>query len=67
MYIHTYIHLYIYIYIYILVQNLTQVCVYTVSFRPIQFLCILLLEERCVQAQALQHCREASQVPACLT
>ena len=39
---------------------------HTVIFSPIQFLCILLLEERCVQGQALQHCSKGSQVPACL-
>ena len=34
-----------------------------VIFSPIQFLCILLLEERCVQVQALQLFSEGSQVP----
>ena len=34
-----------------------------VIFSPIQFLCNLLLEERCVQVQALQLCSEGSQVP----
>ena len=29
------------------------------------FLCILLLEERYVQVQALQQCSKGSQVPAC--
>ena len=36
-------------------------------FSPILFLCILLLKERCVQVQALQHCSKGSQVPVCLT
>ena len=40
---------------------------HTVIFSSIQFLCILLLEERCVQIQALQHCSRGSQVPACLS
>ena len=31
-----------------------QLCIHMVIFSPIQFLCILLLEERCVQVQALQ-------------
>ena len=39
---------------------------HAVIFSPIQFLCILLLEERCVQVQALQHCSKGPQVPACL-
>ena len=34
-----------------------------VIFSPIQFLCSLFLEERCVQVQALQLCSEGSQVP----
>ena len=37
-----------------------------VNFSPIWFLCILLLEERCVQVQALQLPSKASHVPACL-
>ena len=35
--------------------NLPQEHMHTVIFSPIQFLCILLLEERCVQVQALQQ------------
>ena len=35
------------------VQNLLQLLMVTVIFSPIQFPCILLLEERCVQVQAL--------------
>ena len=49
------------------VQNLSQLCMHAVIFSPIWFLCILLLEERCVQVRALQHCSKGSQVPACLT
>ena len=37
---------------------------HTVIFSPIQFLCILLLEERCVQEQAWQHCSTGPHVPA---
>ena len=37
-----------------------------VIFSPIQFLCVLLLEERCVQVQALQHCSKGSHVAACV-
>ena len=37
------------------VQNLPQLCLHAVIFSLIQFLCILLLEERCVQVQALQQ------------
>ena len=48
------------------VQNLPQLHMHLVIFSHIQFLCILLLEERCVQVQALQHCSKGSQVPACL-
>ena len=44
-------------------QNLTPLCLDTVIFSPTWFLCILLLEEGCVQMQALQHCCEGSQVP----
>ena len=44
---------------------------HTLNFSPIQFLCILLLQERCVQVQALQQRvpgpSKRSQVPACLT
>ena len=42
-----------------------------VIFSPVQFLCILLLEERYVQVQVLQQSvqgpSKGSQVPACLT
>ena len=48
------------------VQNLPQLCMHII-FSPVQSLCILLLEERCVQVQKLQHCSKGSQVPACLT
>ena len=34
---------------------------YVVIFGPIQFLCVLLLEEKCVQA--LQNCSKEAQVP----
>ena len=37
------------------------------ALRLAQFLCILLLEERCVQVQALQHYSKGAQVSACLT
>ena len=47
----------------LLVQNLPQLHVHAVIFSPIQFLCILLLEEMFVQVQALQHCSKGSQVP----
>ena len=40
-------------------------CACTVIFSPVWFLCILLLEERCVQVQTLQHSSEGSQSPAC--
>ena len=44
---------------------------HAVIFSPIQFLCILLLEEQCVQGQALQQRgpgpSKGAQVPACLT
>ena len=36
-------------------QNLLQLCMHRVIFSPMLFLCILLLEERCVQMQALQQ------------
>ena len=39
--------------------------IHVVIFSPIWFLCILLLEVRCVQVQALQHCSKGSQAPAC--
>ena len=49
---------------------LSRICLglpkHIVIFSPIWFLCILLLEERCVQVQALQLCSKASHVPACL-
>jgi len=48
------------------VQNLPQVCMHTVIFRPISSVCILLLEKRCIQVGAVGHCRKGSQVPACL-
>ena len=38
-----------------LVQSLSHCPMYAVSFSPTEFLCILLLEEQCVQVQALQH------------
>ena len=50
---------------YLNVLNLPQ-RMQAVIFNHIQFLCILLLQERCIQVQALQHCSEGSQVPACL-
>ena len=49
------------------VQNLPQLRIYEVIFSPIQFLCILLLEERCVQAKAFQHCRKGAMSQACLS
>ena len=49
------------------VQNLHQLSMRTVMFSPIQLFCILLLEERCVQVQALQHRSKGSQIPACLS
>ena len=42
------------------VQNLPQRHLDAVIFSPIQFLCILLLEERCVQ---VQHCSTAAEGP----
>lgn len=36
------------------VQNLPQLCVHEVIFSAIEILCVLLLEERCVQGQVLQ-------------
>ena len=45
------------------VKNLPQLWVHTVIFSPIQFLCVLLLKERCVQVQVLQLCSKGSQVP----
>ena len=47
--------------LYLLVHNSIQLLLHAAVFRPIQFLCILLLEKRCVQMQTL------SQVPACLS
>ena len=41
----------------------TQSITHAVIFSPIQFPWVLLLEERCVQVQALQHCSKASQIP----
>ena len=49
------------------VQNLPQLHIYEVIFSPIQFLCILLLEERCVQVKALQHCPKGPMPQACLS
>ena len=46
------------------ILNLPQLHRHTVIFSPIQFLCILLLEERCVQVQALQHCSNAAKCPS---
>ena len=46
------------------VQSLPQMHMHTVVFSPTQFLCILLLREKCVQVQTLQHCSKGSQVPA---
>ena len=37
-------------------------CMHAVIFSPIYFLCILLLKERYVQVQTLQHCSKGSQV-----
>ena len=37
-----------------------------VIFSPIQFLCILLLEERCVHVHALQRCPKGPMSQACL-
>ena len=39
----------------LVVHNLPQLHMHTVSFSPLQFLCILLLEETFVQVQALQQ------------
>ena len=50
-----------------LLQNLPQMCMHTAPYSPLQFLCILLLEERCVQVQAWQHCSTGFWVPACVT
>ena len=44
------------------VQNLPQLCIPIVIFSPIQFLCILFLEKRCVQVQALQQESPRSQL-----
>ena len=52
--------------LYLFVQNLPQPCMCTFIFSPVQFLCILLLEEKFVQVGALQHCGRGSQVPVCL-
>ena len=45
------------------VQNLSQLHRHAVIFSPMWFLCILLLEERFAQEQALQHLQQRSQVP----
>ena len=37
------------------VQNLPQLHMHAIMFSPIQFLCILLFKERCVQVQGLQR------------
>ena len=47
------------------VQNLPQLHRRKVIFSPLEFLCIFLFEERCVQIQVLQHCTKGSQVPDC--
>ena len=47
-------------------QNLSQLPMHTVIFSSVEFLSILLLEERCVQVQALQNCSKGSWVSACL-
>ena len=47
-----------------LVHNLPQLCMHTAIFSPLEFLCILLLEERFVQVQVLP---KGAQVPGCLT
>ena len=52
--------------LYIFVQNLLQLLMHTVIFNPTSFICILLLE-KCVQVQTLQHFSKGSQVPVCLT
>ena len=51
--------------LYLNVLNLPQLRVQAVIFNHIQFLCILLLQEGCIQVQALRHCSKGSQVPAC--
>ena len=48
------------------VQNWPQLHITCIYFSPIQFLCILLLKERCVQVQALQPFGKGFQVPVCL-
>ena len=45
----------------------THTCVHAVTFSPLYFLFILLLEEMFVQVQAMQHYNKRSQVPACLS
>ena len=47
------------------VQNLPQLHFHTVIFSLMQSFCILLLKERWVQTQALQHCSRGSQLQAC--
>lgn len=39
---------------YLIVHNLSQMCTYTVTFSPLQFLCVVLLEEMFFHVQALQ-------------
>ena len=46
--------------LYLFVQKLPQLCMCTFIFSPLQFLCTLLLEEKFVQVQALQHCGRGS-------
>ena len=45
-------------------QNLPQLYIH--AFSLIQFVCILLLKEKCVQVQALQPFGKGFQVPVCL-
>ena len=45
------------------VQKLSQMRTHPVTFSPRQFLCILLLEERGIQVQALQHYSKGFKVP----
>ena len=43
------------VFLYLVVHNLPQVHMHTVVFSPLWFLCVLLLQERCVRAPALQQ------------
>ena len=45
------------------VQNLSLLCLHTVIFSLIQFLCVSLLKERCVHVQVLQRCSIAAKGP----